>query len=72
MQYVRYKADGVMRQMKYALIYGAKNPFRTMDKLELNDVNKTNFFEAIPSEYQNITVNGASDFRIDDTPLDDE
>jgi ribonucleoside-diphosphate reductase beta chain len=72
MQYVRFRANKILYRMGYRHLYrGVKNPFRFMDKLELNAVNKTNFFEHVPSEYQNVTESGASDLRIDVTPIDD-
>jgi len=70
-QYVRFRVDKVLGYMEYAPLYRATNPFRFMDKLELNEVNKTNFFEGTPSEYQNPIGRGASDLLIDDTPITD-
>lgn len=70
-QYVRFRADKVLGYMDYAPIYRVANPFRFMDKLELNEINKTNFFEATPSEYQNPIERGASDLLIDDSPIND-
>lgn len=71
MQYVRYQADSVMVDMGYPPIWRVKNPFNFMDKLTLNEVAKTNFFEHRPTQYQNVTKAGASKFAFDDTPLDE-
>ena len=51
-QYVRYQADHVMGAMGYPAVFGAPNPFPFMDKLAMNDVCKTNFFEHRSSQYQ--------------------
>jgi ribonucleotide reductase beta subunit family protein with ferritin-like domain len=69
-QYVRFQADCVLLGMGYAAKYRAGNPFRFMDKLSLNDVAKTNFFEARPTQYQNVSRVGQSRLTLDDSPVD--
>jgi len=49
--YVRFRADIVLNNMNYITIYDIKNPFKFMQKLELNRTNKTNFFENPNSAY---------------------
>mgnify|MGYP000058938100 CR=1 FL=1 len=70
-QYVRYAADSVAVQAGYEAIYGETNPFPFMDSLALNEVAKTNFFEASTSSYQNIGVEGALAFRVATAPLEE-
>lgn len=70
-QYVRFQADFVVTNMGYAPIFDVKNPFLFMDKLTLNDVAKTNFFEARATQYQTATKTGAARFALDDTADDD-
>lgn len=69
-QYVRFQADCVLIDMGYAPSYRVMNPFKFMDKLALNDVAKTNFFEARPTQYQNVSKKGQSKLAVDDTPVD--
>jgi ribonucleoside-diphosphate reductase beta chain/ribonucleoside-diphosphate reductase subunit M2 len=40
--------------MGYKPLYFAENPFPFMNKMLLNDVSKTNFFESRPTQYQNL------------------
>ena len=54
-QYVRYQTDCVLKDMNYPTLYKVSNPFMFMDKISLNEVSKTNFFEHRSTEYQNIT-----------------
>jgi ribonucleotide reductase beta subunit family protein with ferritin-like domain len=68
-QYVRFQADCVMRSMKYSAIYEVKNPFGFMDKLSLNGILKTNFFEHRVDAYQNIIHSGATKLTLDATPV---
>jgi ribonucleotide reductase beta subunit family protein with ferritin-like domain len=69
-QYVRFQADCVMIDMGYAPIYRVENPFPFMDKLTLNGIAKTNFFEKRPSQYQSLTRTGASKFAMDTSDVD--
>ena len=69
-QYVRFQADFVLREMGYAPSFGAANPFRFMEKLVLNEVGKTNFFERRPTEYQSVCVAGAARLAVDDSPVE--
>lgn len=64
-EYVQFQADSVLRQMGYAPRFKVANPFKFMDKLSLNEVTKTNFFEHRPTQYQNVTKPGQSMFAID-------
>jgi len=73
MQYVRFQADSVMEDMGYSPIWRVTNPFRFMDKMALNDVTKVSFFESRPTQYQNVTKEGATRLAFDDDePSDDE
>lgn len=57
--YVKYVADGILIEMGYTKLYGVKNPFPFMERLDQQGV--TNFFEQRVSEYKN-----ASTILIDD------
>lgn len=70
--YVRHVADNVLVLAGYEPLFRAENPFPFMDKLALNQVGKSNFFEARPTQYQNIGTAGATRFAIDETPFADE
>lgn len=50
-EYVRYKIDIVCQKMGYNPIYRIQSPYGEEDKLLLNSVAKTNFFEDNPSQY---------------------
>lgn len=49
--YVRFRADAILIDMGYVPYYGAKNPFKFMDKLLLNKFDKPNFFERTGTSY---------------------
>jgi len=66
-QYVRFQADCVLADMGYAGMSNVSNPFAFMDKLSLNGVSKTNFFENRPTEYQNVTFPQQSLLVMDDS-----
>jgi ribonucleotide reductase beta subunit family protein with ferritin-like domain len=57
--------------MGYLPLYRVKNPFPFMDKLTLNGVNKTNFFEWRLTEYQEPVKRELVALGIDDTPIED-
>lgn len=65
-QYVRFQADRVLALLEYDVKYGASNPFPFMDKLALNEVSKTNFFEHRPTQYQMVTKKEQSAFALAD------
>jgi ribonucleoside-diphosphate reductase beta chain len=69
-QYVRYRADRVLADMGYAPAHRVENPFKFMEKMALNEVAKTNFFEARGSQYQNVSRPGQSRLALDDTPVE--
>jgi len=69
-EYVRYQADCVLIEMGYKPMYRVKNPFPFMDKLTLNEVAKTNFFERSATQYQNITKAGATKLALDSSPVE--
>lgn len=69
-EYVRHQANCVLVEMGYKILYNYKNPFPFMDKMLLNEVAKTNFFEFRPSQYQSITNSEASLLAIDDSEVD--
>ncbi len=70
-RYVRFAADSVAVQAGYEVIYGETNPFPFMDTLALNEVAKTNFFEAATTGYQNLGTAGSLAFRVAATPLEE-
>ena len=69
-QYVRFQADCVLLEMGYEPAFRVENPFKFMDKLTLNEVAKVNFFEARPTQYQNVSRAGQAKLAIDDTPVE--
>lgn len=70
-EYVRFQSDCVLREMGYRAAYAVDNPFPFMDKLALNGVAKTNFFEHRALQYQNPIRPGVTSFTVDDSPVDD-
>jgi ribonucleotide reductase beta subunit family protein with ferritin-like domain len=70
-EYVRSVADAVLVQAGYrqAPVFGARNPFAYMDQLALNAVAKSNFFEARPTQYQNLGSADALEFGLNAEPL---
>lgn len=68
-QYVRFIADCLLLQISYESIYQVQNPFPFMDKLSLNGVAKSNFFEHRVSHYQKTTREGAAAWGIDESPV---
>lgn len=63
-QYVHYVADTVLVQLKQEAFYNDDNPFGFMDMLALNEVEKVNFFEARPTQYQNLGRSDSLAFSI--------
>lgn len=53
-EYIKFCADRLMRQLGYSNIYNAKNPFDWMELISMQG--KTNFFERKVSEYQKAGV----------------
>lgn len=51
-QYVRFQADAVASALGYPAIYRVENPYPEMDKLSLNEIARTDFFEHRSSQYQ--------------------
>ena len=68
-QYVRFQADAVLKRMGYAPLYGVENPFTFMDKLALNEVAKSNFFEVASTQYQNVSRAGQAALGVDDSEV---
>jgi ribonucleotide reductase beta subunit family protein with ferritin-like domain len=68
-QYVRFVADAVLIQTGNAAVFGDANPFGFMDMISLNEVARSNFFESRVSAYQNIGMEGALRFEIDESPI---
>jgi ribonucleotide reductase beta subunit family protein with ferritin-like domain len=72
-EYVRFQSDCVMEEMGYDPVYDIeKVPFDFMDKLTLNGVAKTNFFEVRALEYQGNMKPENARFAVDTTPLEDD
>lgn len=57
-EYIKFCADRLMRQLGYSNIYNAKNPFDWMELISMQG--KTNFFERKVSEYQKAGVVNAT------------
>jgi len=53
-QYIEFVADRLLRELGYAPLYGATNPFDWMDLISMQG--KTNFFERRVGEYQKAGV----------------
>lgn len=49
-EYIEYVADTLLVMLNYEKKYNIENPFPFIDSIDL--INKTNFFEARPTEYQ--------------------
>ena len=49
-QYVEYVSDTILVMLNYDKKYNVENPFPFIDSIDL--INKTNFFESRPTEYQ--------------------
>ena len=64
-QYIKYVADRLLVQLGYAKVYNEHNPFPFMDRISLS--NKSNFFEARPTEYAKAKVGKANvyEFSLD-------
>lgn len=69
-QYVRYVADTILVQTGCTVIFKDDNPFDFMDKLSLNEVAKSNFFEHRPTQYQKLGKD-ALDYSVDNSPISD-
>lgn len=59
-QYIKYIADYWLAMIGYNKLYNVENPFGFMEQISMQ--NKTNFFEADPTEYQRANI---SDIQID-------
>jgi ribonucleotide reductase beta subunit family protein with ferritin-like domain len=68
-QYVHYQADVVLASMAYRTSWYVENPLPFMDKQALNKTAKTNFFELVPTQYQNVTKPEQSRFAVDKSPV---
>jgi ribonucleoside-diphosphate reductase beta chain len=55
-QYIEYVADRLSGSLGYEKIYGSVNPFTFMESIGM--LQKTNFFESRPTEYQSAYSNG--------------
>lgn len=51
-EYVKYVSDLLLQDLNHPKLYNSTNPFNFMENM--NFVNKCNFFESIPSDYQQI------------------
>ncbi len=63
-QYIRYFTDNLCFMMQCKSIYKVGNPFPQMTKFFLNEVEKTNFFELRPTQYQNCVKDDAFAFKL--------
>lgn len=72
-QYIRFQLDNVTAEMGYPeLVMGDSNPFPFMDKLTLQGVMKTNFFEHQSTAYQVATRDGAGVLALADSDTESE
>ncbi len=69
--YVRWTANVYLQQLGFASLYRGvtKNPLPFMDKMALNRVSKTNFFEYRPTQYQGARTETFAWGEIDESPL---
>ena len=63
-QYIRYVADRMLKQLGYAPLFGAENPFAWMETISLEG--KTNFFEKRVGDYSKRMVTEGDTVRFDE------
>jgi ribonucleotide reductase beta subunit family protein with ferritin-like domain len=63
-QYIEYVADRLSISLGYEKIYKVNNPFTFMDSIGM--LQKTNFHEQRPSEYQSAHIGGDKSLEIED------
>jgi ribonucleotide reductase beta subunit family protein with ferritin-like domain len=63
-QYIRYVADRMLKQLGYAPLFGAENPFAWMETISLEG--KTNFFEKRVGDYSKRMVTEGDAVRFDE------
>ena len=63
-QYIKYVADRLARDLGYQNIYNEDNPFDFMEYMSLEG--KTNFFESRVSQYKKADLSESSSFMISD------
>ena len=63
-QYIRYVADRMLKQLGYAPLFGAENPFTWMETISLEG--KTNFFEKRVGDYSKRMVEAGDTVRFDE------
>ncbi|HVE13179.1 MAG TPA: ribonucleotide-diphosphate reductase subunit beta [Elusimicrobiota bacterium] len=63
-QYVHFQADATLFLLGAGHVYRAPNPFSSMDKLALNRISKSNFFEERATQYQSLDDSGSSALRL--------
>ena len=64
-EYIKFVADRLVKQLQYKPIYKVTNPFQFMDTIGMES--KSNFFENRVSQYQKPNVlSGTSEFKITD------
>lgn len=69
-QYGRHVTDSIVTALGYESVFPDENPFAFMDRLALNAVLKTNFFERRPTQYQSLGAPDALSFRVREDPLE--
>jgi len=69
--YVRWTANVYLQQLGFPSLYRGvtKNPLPFMDKMALNRVSKTNFFEYRPTQYQGARTDTFVWGEVDESPL---
>jgi ribonucleotide reductase beta subunit family protein with ferritin-like domain len=64
-QYIKFVADRLVKQLNYEPIYKVSNPFQFMDTIGMES--KSNFFENRVSQYQKANIiSGTSEFKLMD------
>ena len=53
-EYIKFVADGLIKDLGYSKLYNVENPFTWMEALSIEG--KTNFFEHRPTQYQRADV----------------
>ncbi|MDE2095887.1 MAG: ribonucleotide-diphosphate reductase subunit beta [Patescibacteria group bacterium] len=66
-QYVQFQAVAVADRMGYAMTR-VENPLKWMDKMDMNEVSKKNFFEVPPTEYH-ADADDASKWEVDESEI---
>lgn len=67
-QHIQFRADTVLKEMRYKPLFQVEEPFVFMDKLSLNEIAKANFFERRSTAYKGIEA-GDNVYGIDESEI---